>query len=184
MLPCFFGRDARPSPLSTYTYTPSGASPAHLASNNLKSARLPTRHSGFALGYPLASLGPHCVRRLPLRERVWQLCRSSSRGARSRSRYRSPSRRSRRLHAAARRNTSSAGYSLLVLRRAAPPNRRTAPRRVTPLDAQPSSALPQFDSFPIRHVKISHGRSSSSSSLITHLSSPIMQGSEIVHAGK
>ena len=83
----------------------------------------------------------------PLRERVWHLCRSSSRGARSRSRYRSPSRRSRRLDGAARRNTSSAGYSLLVLRRAAPPKRRTAPRRVTPLNAQTSSALPHYDSF-------------------------------------
>ena len=28
------------------------------------------RHSGFALGYPLASLGPHFVRRLRLRERT------------------------------------------------------------------------------------------------------------------
>ena len=83
------------------------------------------RHSGFALGYPLATLGPHFVRRLS----------------------RSPSRRSRRLHGAARCSTSSAGYSLLVLRRAAPPNRRTAPPRVAPLDAQPSSALPHLDWF-------------------------------------
>ena len=36
------------------------------------------RHTGFALGYPLATLGPHFVRRLPDRGRVWPPWSSSA----------------------------------------------------------------------------------------------------------
>ena len=36
------------------------------------------RHSGFALGYPLATLGPHFVRRLPDRGRAWPPWSSSA----------------------------------------------------------------------------------------------------------
>ena len=53
------------------------------------------RHSGFALGYPLATLGPHFVRRLPDRDRAWHLWSSSSRGECPRLRYRSTRRCSR-----------------------------------------------------------------------------------------
>ena len=73
----------------------SGRSPARLVSFSRVPPRCGpdrglglSRHSGFALGYPLATLGPHFVRRLP----------------------RSLRRRSRRLRGDTRRNASSAEY--------------------------------------------------------------------------
>ena len=84
------------------------------------------RHSGFALGYPLATLGPHFVRRLPDRDRAWHLWSSSARCSGSRPPSRSMRRRSRRLRGDTRRNASSPGYRLLALRRVSPRIRRTA----------------------------------------------------------
>ena len=121
------------------------------------------RHSGFALGYPLATLGPHFVRRLPDRDRAWHLWSSSSRNIAPRPRSpslplrvgqrtalttdkrrlpRSPRRLSRRLHGVTRRNASSAGYRLLALRRVPPRIRRTEPSRVVQLATRHAAPLP------------------------------------------
>ena len=97
VLPAQGGRFARPSPHSAYTYTPSGASPAQLASP--------------CFG-PL-SCGPD-------RDRAWHLWSSSSRNIAPRPRSHSPRRLSRRLHGVTRRNASSAEYRLLALRRVPP----------------------------------------------------------------
>ena len=66
---CILGAFCVPRPLGVCIYA-FGSRPGRNRLNLLRSARLAARHSGFALGYPLATLGPHFVRRLPLRERV------------------------------------------------------------------------------------------------------------------
>ena len=133
------GRFARPSPHSAYTYTPSGASPAQLASPCFG-----------PLGY-----GPD-------RDRAWHLWSSSSRNIAPRPRSpslplrvgqrtalttdkrrlpRSPRRLARRLHGVTRRNASSAGYRLLALRRVPPRIRRTEPSRVVQLATRHAAPL-------------------------------------------
>ena len=121
MLPVQGGRFARPSPHSAYTYTPSGASPAQLAS---------------------PCFGP--LRCGPDRDRAWHLWSSSSRSVAPRPRSRSPCRLSRRLHGVTRRNTSSAEYRLLVLRRVPPRIRRTEPLRVAQLATRHATPLPHY----------------------------------------
>ena len=121
------GRFARPSPHSAYTYTPSGASPAQLASPCFG-----------PLGY-----GPD-------RDRAWHLWSSSSRSVAPRPRSRSPRRLSRRLHGVTRRNASSAEYRLLALRRVPPRIRRTEPSRVAQLATRHAALLPHHMLNPIK----------------------------------
>ena len=125
--PCFCGLSARPS-----------ASP-------LKTLRVFRRLSG------------------PKQSRAWHLWSSSSRSVAPRPRSpslplrvgqrtalttdkrrlpRSPRRLSRRLHGVTRRNTSSAEYRLLVLRRVPPRIRRTEPPRVAQLATRYAAPLP------------------------------------------
>ena len=119
VLPVQGGRFARPSPRSAYTYTPSGASPAQLAS---------------------PCFGPlGCG---PDRDRAWHLWSCSSRSGAPRSRSRSPRHLSRRLHGITRRNASSAEYRLLALRRVPPCIRRTEPSRVAQLATRHAAPLP------------------------------------------
>ena len=119
VLPVQGGRFVRPSPHSAYTYTPSGASPAQLAS---------------------PCFGP--LRCGPDRDRAWHLWSSSSRSVAPRPRSRSPRRLSRRLHGVTRRNASSAEYRLLALRRVPPRIRRTEPLRVAQLATRHAAPLP------------------------------------------
>ena len=121
VLPVQGGRFARPSPHSAYTYTPSGASPAQLASPGFG----PSRYD-------------------PNRGRAWHLWSSSSRSVAPRPRSRSPRRLSRRLHGVTRRNASSAEYRLLALRRVPPRIRRTEPSRVAQLATRHDAPLPHY----------------------------------------
>ena len=120
VLPVPLSRLARPCDLSSYTYTPSGRSPAQSAA------------SGFgALGFG----GETC--------RAWHLGYSSRRD-RSRPLSRSTRRSSRRLRGVSRCDASSAGYGLLASRRAPPRNRRTAPPRVAQLGTRPLASAPHL----------------------------------------
>ena len=131
------------APLGVYIYAVGGES-CTTRHPLLRSARLAARHSGFALGYPLATLGPHFVRRLPDRDRAWHLWSSSSRSGAPRPRSRSPRRLSRRLHGVTRRHASSAEYRLLALRRVPPRIRRTEPSRVAQLATRHAAPLPHL----------------------------------------
>ena len=113
------GRLARPCDRSTYTYMSSGRSPALLVS-----------FSWVPPGFG------------PKQSRAWHLWSSSSRSVAPRPRSRSPRRLSRRLHGVTRRNTSSAEYRLLVLRRVPPRIRRTEPPRVAQLATRYAAPLP------------------------------------------
>ena len=115
------GRFARPCDHSAYTYTPSGRSPARLAS-----------FSRVPLGFG------------PKQSRAWHLWSSSSLSVAPRPRSRSPRRLSRRLHGVTRRNASSAEYRLLALRRVPPRIRRTKPSRVAQLATRHAAPLPHY----------------------------------------
>ena len=114
VLPVQGGRFMRPSPHSAYTYTPSGASPAQLASP--------------CFGPPRCG---------PDRDRAWHLWSSSSRCSGPRPHSRSLRRRSRRLRVDTRRNALSAEYRLLALRRVSPRIRRTASPHVAQFATRP-----------------------------------------------
>ena len=141
------GRFARPCDRSAYTYTPSGRSPARLASFSRVPPRSALRNCGFVpkpcfcglsarlSASPLKTL--RVFRRLPGpdRGRAWHLWSSSARC--SGSRPHSLRRRSRRLRGDTRRNASSAGYRLLALRRVSPRIRRTASPHVAQFGTRP-----------------------------------------------
>ena len=114
VLPVQGGRFVRPPPRSAYTYTPSGASSAQLAT---------------------PCFGPLGVG--PDRDRAWHLWSSSARCSGARPHSRSLRRRSRRLRGDTRRNASSAGYRLLALRRVSPRIRRTASLHVAQFGTRP-----------------------------------------------
>ena len=148
------GRLARPCDRSTYTYMSSGRSPALLVSFSWVPPGSALRNSGFVpkpcfcglsarpSASPLKTL--RVFRRLsgPKQSRAWHLWSSSSRSVAPRPRSRSPRRLSRRLHGVTRRNTSSAEYRLLVLRRVPPRIRRTEPPRVAQLATRYAAPLP------------------------------------------
>ena len=119
--PCESGRFRRPSPHSAYTYTPSGASPAQLAS---------------------PCFGP--LRCGPDRDRAWHLWSSSARCSGSRPLSRSLHRRSRRLHGDTRRNASSANTPprLATCLTAHPTNRVATCRSVRHSPPRPLPHLP------------------------------------------
>ena len=121
MLPVQGGQFARPSPHSAYTYTPSGASPAHLAS---------------------PCFGP--LRCGPDRDRAWHLWSSSSREEYPRLRYRSTRRCSRVFRSPSASLCCVAGIPAPCLTRACRRNPRTASPRVTPLCARSLSPLPHY----------------------------------------
>ena len=108
------GRFARPCDRSTYTYMPSGRSPARLVSFS----RVP----------------PRCG---PDRDRAWHLWSSSARCSRPRPLSRSMRRRSRRIRGDTRLNASSAEYRLLALRRVSLRIQRTASLHVAQFGTRP-----------------------------------------------
>ena len=147
---------------STYTYMSSGRSPALLVSFSWVPPGSALRNSGFVpkpcfcglsarpSASPLKTL--RVFRRLsgPKQSRAWHLWSSSSRSVAPRPRSRSPCRLSRRLHGVTRRNTSSAEYRLLVLRRVPPRIRRTEPPRVAQLATRHAAPLPHHMLNPIK----------------------------------
>ena len=150
------GRFARPCDHSAYTYTPSGRSPARLASFSRVPLGSALRNCGFVpkpcfcglsarpSASPLKTL--RVFRRLsgPKQSRAWHLWSSSSLSVAPRPRSRSPRRLSRRLLGVTRRNASSAEYRLLALRRVPPRIRRTEPSRVTQLATRHAVPLPHY----------------------------------------
>ena len=124
------GRFARPCDRSTYTYMPSGRSPARLVSFSWvplgfgpkQSRAWHPREFGAVLGVSASHTSSDRLRRLGLRPRVIP---------------RSLRRRSRRLRGDTRRNASSAEYRLLALRRVSPRIRRTASPHVAQFGTRP-----------------------------------------------
>ena len=113
VLPVQGGRFVRPAPRSAYTYTPSGASPAQLASPCFGPlGKTPTVTARGILG-------------------------SSARCSVARPLSRSLRRRSRRLRGDTRCNASSPEYRLLALRRVSPRIRRTASSHVAQFGTRP-----------------------------------------------
>ena len=121
------GRFARPCDRSTYTYMPSGRSPARLVSFS----RVP----------------PRCG---PDRDRAWHLWSSSSREECPRLRYRSTRRCSRVFRSPFASRCRVAGIPAPCLTRVCRRNPRTASPRVTPLSARPLSPLPHYMLNPFR----------------------------------
>ena len=142
--------------LPAYTYTPSGSSPAQLASPCFGPFRSALRNCGFVpkpcfwglsaqpSASPLKTL--RVFRRLPGpdRGRAWHLWSSSARCSGSRPLSRSMRRRSRRLHGDTRRNASSVNTPprLATCLTAHPTNRVAACRSVRHSPPRPLPHLP------------------------------------------